>query len=144
MCSVDVLISATPYFKSGRKTGTGVQIDYLVQLPKCTYVIEIKRKRRKAIRARLDRTPALHTTTVRSASGRSILWKSLSRTLLRASCHTGNCGKSDRKAPKHCTEGQTCCAMSGESISARTAATVSRSFSVRRLRIWYRLSRDMP
>lgn len=38
--------SAAPYFKSGRKTGLGVQIDYLVQLPKCTYVIEIKRKRR--------------------------------------------------------------------------------------------------
>ena len=37
--------SAAPYFKSGRKTGKGVQIDYLVQLPKCTYVIEIKRKR---------------------------------------------------------------------------------------------------
>jgi DNA-binding transcriptional ArsR family regulator len=38
--------SAAPYFKSGRKTGRGVQIDYLVQLPKCTYVIEIKRKHR--------------------------------------------------------------------------------------------------
>ena len=38
--------SAAPYFKSGRKTGRGVQIDYLVQLPKCTYVVEIKRKRR--------------------------------------------------------------------------------------------------
>ena len=38
--------SAAPYFKSGRKTGCGVQIDYLVQLPKCTYVVEIKRKRR--------------------------------------------------------------------------------------------------
>ena len=37
--------SAAPYFKSGRKTGRGVQIDYLVQLPKCTYVVEIKRKR---------------------------------------------------------------------------------------------------
>ena len=40
------VLSAAPYFKSGRKTGAGVQIDYLVQLPKCTYVIEIKRKRR--------------------------------------------------------------------------------------------------
>ena len=38
--------SAAPYFKSGRKTGKGVQIDYLVKLPKCTYVIEIKRKQR--------------------------------------------------------------------------------------------------
>ena len=37
--------SAAPYFRSGRKTGKGVQIDYLVQLPKCAYVIEIKRKR---------------------------------------------------------------------------------------------------
>ena len=38
--------SAAPYFKSGRKNGNGVQIDYLVQLPRCTYVIEIKRKQR--------------------------------------------------------------------------------------------------
>ena len=38
--------SAAPYFKSGRKTGNGVQIDYLVQLPRCTYVFEIKRKGR--------------------------------------------------------------------------------------------------
>ena len=37
--------SAAPYFRSGRKTGNGVQIDYLVQLPRCTYVVEIKRKR---------------------------------------------------------------------------------------------------
>jgi len=37
--------SAAPYFRSGRKTGRGVQIDYLVQLPRCTYVIEVKRKR---------------------------------------------------------------------------------------------------
>jgi len=36
--------SAAPYFRSGRKTGNGVQIDYLVQLPRCTYVVEIKRK----------------------------------------------------------------------------------------------------
>ena len=38
--------SAAPYFKSGRKTGRGVKIDYPVQLPKCTYMIEIKRKHR--------------------------------------------------------------------------------------------------
>ena len=38
--------SAAPYFRSGRKTGNGVQIDYLVQLPRCTYVFEIKRKGR--------------------------------------------------------------------------------------------------
>ena len=37
--------SAAPYFRSGRKTGNGVQIDYLVQLPRCTYVVEIKRRR---------------------------------------------------------------------------------------------------
>jgi len=37
--------SAAPYFRSGRKTGRGVQVDFLVQLPKCIYVIEIKRKR---------------------------------------------------------------------------------------------------
>ena len=40
------VVSAAPYFKSGRKTGHGVQIDYLVQMPKCTYIIEVKRKRR--------------------------------------------------------------------------------------------------
>jgi len=40
--------SAAPYFRSGRKTGQGVQVDYLVQLPRCTYVIEIKRKNRIA------------------------------------------------------------------------------------------------
>lgn len=38
--------SAAPYFRSGRKTGEGVQIDYLVQLPRCTYIVEIKRKNR--------------------------------------------------------------------------------------------------
>ena len=38
--------SAAPYFKSGRKTGKGVQIDYLVQLPRCTYIVEIKRRRK--------------------------------------------------------------------------------------------------
>ena len=38
--------SAAPYFRSGRKTGKGVQVDYLVQLPRCVYVIEIKRRKR--------------------------------------------------------------------------------------------------
>ncbi len=38
--------SAAPYFRSGRKTGNGVQVDYLIQLPKCVYVIEIKRRQR--------------------------------------------------------------------------------------------------
>ena len=37
--------SAAPYFRSGRKSGNGVQIDYLIQLPRCTYVFEIKRRR---------------------------------------------------------------------------------------------------
>ena len=32
----------------------------------------------------------------------------------------------------------------GASISESTFATVSRSFSVRRVRIWYRLSRESP
>ena len=36
--------SAAPYFKSGRKNGRGVQIDYLIQLPKAVYIVEIKRK----------------------------------------------------------------------------------------------------
>lgn len=38
--------SAAPFFRSGRKTGLGVQIDYLVQLPGCVYVVEIKRMRK--------------------------------------------------------------------------------------------------
>lgn len=38
--------SAAPYFKSGRKTGEGVQIDFLIQLPRCSYVVEIKRMHR--------------------------------------------------------------------------------------------------
>ena len=37
--------SAAPYFKRGGKSGGGVQIDYLVQLPHSVYVVEIKRKR---------------------------------------------------------------------------------------------------
>ncbi len=40
------VLSAAPYFKSGRKNGHGLQIDYLVQLPRCTYLIEIKRMRK--------------------------------------------------------------------------------------------------
>ena len=38
--------SAAPYFRSGRKTGEGVQIDYLVQLPRCTYIVESHAGRR--------------------------------------------------------------------------------------------------
>lgn len=38
--------SAAPYFRSGRKTGRGVQIDYLVQLSKAVYLFEIKRKQK--------------------------------------------------------------------------------------------------
>ena len=38
--------SAAPYFRSGRKTGLGVQIDYLVQLSKSVYLFEIKRKQK--------------------------------------------------------------------------------------------------
>ena len=41
-----IVESAAPYFRSGRKTGNGVQIDYLIQLPKCVYVVEIKRKQK--------------------------------------------------------------------------------------------------
>lgn len=36
--------SIAPYFRRGGKNGGGVQIDLLVQLPKCVYVIEIKRR----------------------------------------------------------------------------------------------------
>ncbi len=36
--------SVAPYFRRGGKSGEGVQIDMLVQLPKCVYVVETKRK----------------------------------------------------------------------------------------------------
>ena len=36
--------SVAPYFRRGGKCGQGVQIDMLVQLPKCVYIVEIKRK----------------------------------------------------------------------------------------------------
>ena len=36
--------SAAPYFRRGGKTGPGVQVDLLVQLPRSAYVVEIKRK----------------------------------------------------------------------------------------------------
>ena len=38
--------SVAPYFRRGGKTGAGVQIDMLVQLPRSVYVVEIKRKAR--------------------------------------------------------------------------------------------------
>ena len=63
--------SAAPYFRSGRKTGEGVQIDYLVQLPRCTYIVEIKRKNRigKAIedevRQKLERLKLPRNQSVR-------------------------------------------------------------------------------
>ena len=38
--------SVSPYARRGTKRGEGVQIDLLVQLPKCVYVIEVKRKDR--------------------------------------------------------------------------------------------------
>lgn len=41
-----IIESAAPYFRSGRKTGNGVQVDYLIQLPKCVYVVEIKRRKK--------------------------------------------------------------------------------------------------
>ena len=37
--------SVAPYFRRGGKRGEGVQIDLLVQLPKCVYVIEVKRQK---------------------------------------------------------------------------------------------------
>lgn len=33
-----------PYFKRGTKGGAGLQIDILVQLPKCVYVVEARRR----------------------------------------------------------------------------------------------------
>ena len=36
--------SVAPYFKRGTKGGDGLQIDILVQLPKCVYVVEARRR----------------------------------------------------------------------------------------------------
>ena len=36
--------SVAPYFRRGTRGGEGVQIDMLVQLPKCVYVVETKRR----------------------------------------------------------------------------------------------------
>ena len=41
--------SVAPYFRRGRTSADGVQIDMLVQLPKCVYLVEVKR---------MDRIPA--------------------------------------------------------------------------------------
>ena len=63
--------SAAPYFRSGRKTGKGVQIDYLVQLPKCVYLVEIKRCNRISIaiedemRQKLERLKLPKTKTAK-------------------------------------------------------------------------------
>lgn len=38
--------SVAPYFRRGGTKGDGVQVDLLVQLPRCVYVIEIKRRER--------------------------------------------------------------------------------------------------
>ena len=67
--------SAAPYFRSGRKTGAGVQIDYLIQLPRSVYVIEVKRKvrigksiedevQRKIERLKLPRTKSVKTVLI--------------------------------------------------------------------------------
>ena len=55
--------SVAPYFRRGGKSGEGVQIDLLVQLPRCVYVIEVKRRKKltKAIEdevsRKIDRLP---------------------------------------------------------------------------------------
>lgn len=55
--------SVAPYFRRGGKSGEGVQIDLLVQLPKCVYVIEIKRRKKLSksiedeVARKIDRLP---------------------------------------------------------------------------------------
>ena len=55
--------SVAPYFRRGRTSGGGVQIDMLVQLPKCVYLIEVKRMDRipasveKEVQQKIDRLP---------------------------------------------------------------------------------------
>ena len=41
--------SVAPYFRRGGKTGAGVQIDLLVQLPKSVYLFEVKRRDRLGV-----------------------------------------------------------------------------------------------
>lgn len=36
--------SVAPYFRRGGRRGEGVQIDLLIQLPRCVYLVEVKRK----------------------------------------------------------------------------------------------------
>ena len=64
------VLSAAPYFKSGRKSGKGLQIDYLVQLPRCTYVVEIKRMRR--IGAAVEEEVQQKLDRLKLAPGRSV------------------------------------------------------------------------
>ncbi|MBR1836471.1 MAG: AAA family ATPase [Kiritimatiellae bacterium] len=67
--------SVAPYFRRGGKSGPGVQIDMLVQLPKSVYVIETKRKtsigietadevQRKIDRLRIPKTKSVKTVLV--------------------------------------------------------------------------------
>ena len=55
--------SVAPYFRRGRTPGDGVQIDMLVQLPKCVYLIEVKRMNRipasveQEVQRKIDRLP---------------------------------------------------------------------------------------
>ena len=55
--------SVAPYFRRGRTSGDGVQIDMLVQLPKCVYLIEVKRMNRipasveQEVQRKIDRLP---------------------------------------------------------------------------------------
>ncbi len=64
--------SAAPYFRRGGKSGEGVQIDMLVQLPKCVYVIEVKRKDRisssieREVQGKIDRMPLKRGRSVKT------------------------------------------------------------------------------
>lgn len=66
--------SVAPYYRRKGKSGDGVQIDMLIQLPKSVYVVEVKRKAKitasieSEVRTKLDRLP-----TVRGKSIRTVL-----------------------------------------------------------------------
>ena len=55
--------SVAPYFRRDRTSGKGVQVDMLVQLPKCIYLIEVKRMNRipasveQEVQRKIDRLP---------------------------------------------------------------------------------------
>ena len=64
--------SVAPYFRRGRTSGDGVQIDMLVQLPRSVYLIEVKRMNRipvsveDEVQRKIDRLPLKKGVSVKT------------------------------------------------------------------------------